>query len=155
MIKDALKLFHEEWALVTAGKEGDYNTMTISWGGLGTLWSKPVTTVYVKPCRYTFGFMQANDYFTVSFFDSTYKKDLTILGTASGRDGDKVALTSLHPVFLENGVTFKEAKTTIVCKKTYELPLVCDGMSDEIIEHYYTKEEPHHIFLGEVLEVLD
>ena len=31
--------------------------MTISWGGMGTLWDKPVVTVYVKLCRYTYGFM--------------------------------------------------------------------------------------------------
>ena len=31
--------------------------MTISWGGMGTLWGKPVVTVYVKLCRYTYGFM--------------------------------------------------------------------------------------------------
>ena len=44
-----------------------YNTMTISWGGLGTLWRRPVATVYVKKNRYTFEFMEQNDYFTVSF----------------------------------------------------------------------------------------
>ena len=32
--------------------------MTISWGGMGTLWSRPVATVYVKPCRYTHEFME-------------------------------------------------------------------------------------------------
>ena len=33
-------MYHDNWALVTAGSLGDYNTSTISWGGLGTLWSK-------------------------------------------------------------------------------------------------------------------
>ena len=35
-----------------------YNTMTISWGGLGTLWERPVATVYVKKNRYTLAFME-------------------------------------------------------------------------------------------------
>ena len=62
-------MYHDNWALVTAGSLGDYNTMTISWGGLGTLWSKQVTTIYVKPIRYTYQFLEKNDYFTITFFD--------------------------------------------------------------------------------------
>ena len=30
--------FGKDWALVTAGNMENYNTMTIGWGGLGTLW---------------------------------------------------------------------------------------------------------------------
>ena len=59
----SLNIFQKDWALVTAGTMEHYNTMTIGWGGFGTLWRKPVCTVYVKPCRYTHSFMDANDYF--------------------------------------------------------------------------------------------
>ena len=45
--------FHRGWALVTAGDEKQFNTMTVSWGSMGTLWNKPIITVYVKPVRYT------------------------------------------------------------------------------------------------------
>ena len=31
----------KEWALLTAGTEGNYNTMTVSWGALGFIWGKP------------------------------------------------------------------------------------------------------------------
>lgn len=48
--------------------------MTISWGGLGTLWNKPVVTIYVKPIRYTYEFMENNEFFTISFYDETYKR---------------------------------------------------------------------------------
>ncbi len=34
---DAFHVFDQQWALVTAGSLESYNTMTISWGGLGTL----------------------------------------------------------------------------------------------------------------------
>ena len=83
-------IFNDVWALLTAGNKESYNTMTISWGGLGTLWSKPTATVYVKPVRYTYKFMEANDYFTISFFSEKYRDALTLLGTKSGKDGDKV-----------------------------------------------------------------
>ena len=42
----------QEWAVLTAGEKEKFNAMTISWGGLGTIWNKPVVTVYVKPIRY-------------------------------------------------------------------------------------------------------
>ena len=70
---DAFHIFDKQWALVTAGTLNHYNTMTISWGGLGTLWSRPVATVYVKPIRYTYQFLEKNEYFTVSFFPEAYK----------------------------------------------------------------------------------
>ena len=42
---DIFSRFNEKWALLTAGTGEDFNGMTISWGGLGTLWGKPVATV--------------------------------------------------------------------------------------------------------------
>lgn len=33
-------LIGDEWLLVTAGTEGEFNTMTASWGGLGVFWEK-------------------------------------------------------------------------------------------------------------------
>ena len=54
---DIFKQFDKKWALLTAGSMEKFNTMTISWGGLGTLWSKPVASVYVRTSRYTHEFM--------------------------------------------------------------------------------------------------
>ena len=42
---DIFTLFDKKWALVTAGGQDSFNTMTISWGGMGTIWNKPVATV--------------------------------------------------------------------------------------------------------------
>ena len=153
LCNDMLDLFSKKWALVTAGKAGHYNTMTIGWGSLGTLWSKPVCNVYVKPIRYTYDFLEQYDYFTITFFDEEYKNDLMLLGTKSGRDGDKVALTSLTPVFDEYGVSFKEAVCTIVCKKIYYQDLDVSVMGKDIIDKYYVSEEPHRMYIGEVIQI--
>ena len=77
---DIFTQFDKKWALVTAGNQDSFNTMTISWGGMGTIWNKPVATVYVRTSRYTHEFMDNNDYFTVSFFPEEYKQTLGILG---------------------------------------------------------------------------
>ena len=58
--------------------------MTISWGGLGTLWGKPVATVYVRESRYTHEFMDREDYFTVSFYPESCRRTLGVLGSKSG-----------------------------------------------------------------------
>lgn len=151
---DAFHIFDKQWALVTAGTLEDYNTMTISWGGLGTLWSRPVATVYVKPVRYTYHFLEKNDYFTVSFFPEEYKKDLGILGSKSGRNGDKVALTSLTPIAAEHGVTFTQASATLICKKIYLQDLDLKQIPQDAASAYYQAEAPHRMYIGEVVGIL-
>lgn len=156
---DELKLnifeqFDKKWALLTAGNEDWFNTMTISWGGLGTLWSRPVATVYVKPCRYTYEFMEKNDIFTVSFFPETYKKDLALLGSKSGRDGDKLALTGIHAKPLAQGIGFCEAELTVVCKKVYYQDLDPSRIPEDAMERYYKTEPAHRMYIGEVIDIL-
>ncbi len=150
----AFEVFDKEWALLTAGTEQSYNTMTISWGGLGTLWSRPVATVYVKPVRYTHQFMEQNDYFTVSFYPEQYRHALGILGTLSGRDGDKVAKAGLVPRFLKEGVTFQEARVTLLCRKLYSQDLDASRMPQDVVKDYYRTEGPHTMYIGEVVEIL-
>ena len=76
-------------ALLTAGEKGNYNTMTVSWGMLGELWGKDMVTVFVRPQRYTYEFMEKYDNFTLSFFGSEYRRALSFCGSKSGRDFDK------------------------------------------------------------------
>lgn len=148
-------LFYKDWALVTAGTAERCNTMTIGWGGLGTLWNKPVCTVYVKPCRYTHRFLEEHEYFTVSFFPEQYKPALALLGRKSGRDGDKITESGLTLLPLEEGtVTFAQAEKTLVCRKIYRQDLDPAAMPPEIVQKYYTEEAPHTMFVGEVVRVL-
>ena len=81
--RSPIQMISDDWALLTAGKEGDWNTMTVSWGGVGELWGKDVVFVFVRPQRYTLEFMEKYDEFTLSFFDGEYKKELGICGAKS------------------------------------------------------------------------
>ena len=152
--ENILQIFNKDWALVTAGDKERFNTMTIGWGGLGTLWSKPVATVYVKPIRYTHEFLETNDYFTVAFFDESHKKALGLLGSVSGRDCDKVQQSGLTPRFLPHGVTFCEAYTTLVCKKIYRQDLDLASIPQDAVNRYYQGEAPHTMYIGEVVEIV-
>ena len=78
-----------------------------------------------------------------------------MLGTLSGRDGDKVAKTSLTPVSVGNSISFKEAKITLLCKKIYRQDLITDTMPQEAIDKYYIDEAPHTMFIGEVIDIIE
>ena len=150
---DIFGTFDKEWALLTVGSIDNFNTMTISWGGMGTLWGKPVVTVYVKPIRYTYEFLENNDRFTLSFFPEEYRADLLTLGTKSGRDGNKLALTKITPKAVNSGVAFNEARTTFVCKKIYHQDLDTSNMPPEIVASAYANEPPHRMYIAEVEEI--
>ena len=154
---DIFTQFDKTWALVAAGKPENYNAMTISWGGMGTLWGKPVVTVYVKPVRYTYGFMNDNDYFTVSFYPESCRKALGVMGSLSGRDCDKAKEAGLTPVPAGEGniaTSFAEAEVTLLCRKIYWNDLDRSNMPEYAVESFYTEEEPHRMFIGEVIDII-
>lgn len=152
---DIFKIFNNDWALLTAGTKDKFNTMTISWGGLGTLWSKPVATVYVRPNRYTYEFIENNPLFSISFYPKDYKKALALLGAKSGRDCDKIKEANLTPQFLDDIVTFKEATTTIICKKLYYQDLDISRFPQEAVEAFYGTDPVHRLYIAEVIKIIE
>lgn len=153
--RNPIRLFDEDWALLTAGTEGDLNTMTISWGSLGELWNKPVVTVYVSTDRYTYEFMERNDRFTVAFFPEECRQALGYLGSHSGRDSDKIKESGLKLEFLESGQpSFKEATMVIEARKIYGAPFSKEGFGDVPAAFYErTKLGVHVAYVGEIEHV--
>lgn len=150
---NAFEMFNKNWSLVTSGNKEDFNTMTVSWGSLGHLWFKDVATVFVRPSRYTYKYMEENEYFTLAVFIDSHKEDLTYLGKNSGRDGDKLSKTKLTPVFLENGVGYEQADYVIVCKKVHSVEFTRDQFCDKDIENVYTDENLHRQYTGIIEKV--
>lgn len=144
--------FNRQWALVTAGNRDNFNSMTISWGSMGTIWGKDIITVYIRPERYTFEFLRENETFTVSFYDEKYRKALDIMGTTSGRDTDKVKESGLTPVSIDDSTTYKEADETYLCKKIY-MDQIDKTKLPENLNKYYDDKKTHYIILGEVIKV--
>ncbi len=150
-----VRMFADEWFVLAAGKEGDMNLMTIAWGTLGELWSKPVVTVYVSTSRYTYEYMEKNDYFTITHFPSAMREKLQYLGTASGRDEDKVKGADLTLEFTELGnPIFAEADLAIECKKIYAEQFKADKMPIERRQwHEETGTGIHVMYVGEIVNV--
>lgn len=142
------------WFLLTAGTEANgWNTMTCSWGALGVLWNKPSLTCYVRHSRHTFGFMEQQDTFTVSFFGDAQRKALAFCGSHSGRDCDKAAEAGLHPETIDGGVTFAEAETVFVCKKRFAGDLPISDLPQDIAAGFYADGDTHKMYIGEIIAV--
>ena len=151
---DILSIFDKKWALLTAGDKDSFNTMTVSWGGMGTIWGKPVATVYVRTSRYTHEFMDREDYFTVSFYPEECRKILGILGSKSGRDMDKMNDSGLTAKAIAGSVTFEEAEVTLVCRKMFMQRLDPSNITDKDAVKMYEKDAPHDMYIGEIVEII-
>lgn len=154
---DPIRLIGGDWMLLTAGTPSrGWNTMTCSWGHMGAIWGNntPTTVCYVRPQRYTKQFVDREDFYTLSFFDGR-KKELAYLGTHSGRDGDKVAHTSLTPVFDGEYTYFAEAKLVLVCRKLYRGTLTEEGfMHPETVQENYPQRDFHDFYIGQIVRAL-
>ena len=163
------ELFAKRWALVTAGNMDHFNSCTVGWGSLGTIWGRPgsggsIVTVYLHPARYTRDVMLESDHFTVSFFPEKYRGALGIMGSRSGRDHDKVDESGLTPVAFGSSVTYEEADLTFLCRKLYQHQLAREDLAADIQDYYrvnpkaYPVDEngdwqPHWLFIGDILDV--
>ncbi len=149
------KAIGRQWMLVTAGDEASHNTMTASWGGLGVLWGLNVATAYVRPQRYTKQFVDEAERFTLSFFDEGYRPALQLLGTVSGRDGDKIAQAGLTPCYFDGTTAFEEAGLVLVCRKLYAADIAPECFVDKAVDaRIYPTHDYHTMYVGEVERAL-
>lgn len=148
-----VKMISEDWALLTAGNSDCFNTMTVSWGGIGELWGKNVGFVFVRPQRYTYRFMEKHERFTLAFFGGEYKKELGICGSKSGRDIDKISETGLKPIAFDGAVGFEQAKIVIVMKKIAYQDINPKGFLDPSITETYKTNDFHRAYVGEIEKV--
>lgn len=151
--------FDRGWALLAAGDAQASNCMTVSWGGVGTLWGKPAATVYVRKSRYTKEFMDGGDYFSVNLFDGTERKALGLLGSVSGRDVDKLAESGLTQSLVEGVPVIDQAKLVLVCRKAYAGLLAPEHFRDPAADgKWYSGQDEgnyHTMYIGYVERALE
>ena len=152
--ENVFSLIGDEWMLITAGGAEGRNTMTASWGGLGVLWGEPAATIYVRPQRYTKEFIDREEYFTLSFFGSDYRKELALCGAKSGRELDKVKECGFTVARGEGDAPyFEQARLVLVCRKVYAQELDPVAMPDQVKEKWYPQSDFHTMYIGQIVEV--
>jgi len=112
--------------------------------------------VVVRPTRFTFELLEKYNSFTITAFDHKYKNALQLLGSKSGRDGNKIEETELTPTASElvDAPTFKEAELSVECRKIYWDDLKPGQFLDDTIDINYPQKDYHRIYFGEILNIL-
>lgn len=154
--ENVFDLVGSKWMLITAVKDGKANTMTASWGGMGIMWNKPISFCVVRPVRYTYDFIEASDYYTLSFFPEEYRPALNLLGTKSGRDGDKISESKLTLFDTDNNtVSFEEANIIMVCRKLYYQDILPETFVDASLDKtYYPQKDYHRMYFSEIAKCM-
>ncbi len=138
---------------LTAGHEGKVNAMTIGWGSVGFYWGMPVVIVPVRHSRFTLPLIEKSGLFTVSVPMGDMKKALTICGTKSGRDGDKLALAGVTGVAgqTEGAFIIGEADMFAECRLRYAMDMEAFPLADDVAARWYPKGDKHMMLYGEAL----
>jgi flavin reductase (DIM6/NTAB) family NADH-FMN oxidoreductase RutF len=150
-------LFANQWLLLTAGDFNSrrFNTMTIAWGSIGTMWNKPFVQVVVRPQRHTRKFMDEFETFTVCAFPTACRSALQLLGSKSGRDGNKILESGLTPAAATavGAPVFAEATLAIECRKVYWQDMDPRGFASSSIAANYPVKDYHRIYFGEIVAI--
>ena len=79
-----------------------------------------------ESCRYFYKtskiykkFVDSSDRLSISVLPNKYRKELQYLGTASGRDEDKIAKANLTVKEYEDVPYFEEGRLIFICRKLY------------------------------------
>ena len=128
----------------------------MGWIGIG--YAKPIFTVYVKPERYTYQFIDKREIFTVSYIDKQLFGKFAVYGSKSGKDINKEEASGSHIKFLDDvGITFEEVTEVYVCKIIAKAQITENDVSQEIINNYnkylnlYFSTYPHSFYIGEII----
>ena len=152
LIVTPFTIFDRQWALLVAGGDRP-NPMTVSWGGFGTLWNRPVATVYVRPTRFTFSLLGEEPVFTLNFLPEAHRAALNLCGAVSGRDTDKWEAAGLHRVPGETVRTPRvaEAELSLECRALATVDLDPAQFLDPAIGDLYPRRDYHRVFIGQIL----
>lgn len=152
--KSPIQLIADDWALVTAGDLNSHNTMTVSWGGVGELWGKDVSFIFIRPQRYTLEFINKSEFYSVCFFSESKNKALKFCGAHSGRDFDKDKEANLTATFAEKAPFYEEANLVLICRKMAVQDIKPQGFLDSTIDKWYPDKDYHKMFVGAIEKVL-
>lgn len=149
----AVDLWMNRWLLLTAGTIADCNMMTVAWGSIGCMWSRPFAQIVVRPQRHTRKYIEESDSFTLCAFPDKYRKDLQTLGTLSGKNGNKLSKTGLTLKASKRiaAPSYNEADFILECRKMYCQDMDPHGFIDRAIQDNYPANDYHRIYFGEIL----
>jgi len=137
---------------------GKANPMTIGWAQVGIVWSMPVMTVLIRESRYTHACVMGSETFSVCVpRPGELREALTLCGTTSGRNVDKVARAGLTllpareidtPILGECGLHYE----CRVIARTQQSLADFASSADKVLATFYPKGDHHLILLGRIVD---
>ena len=139
--------------LVTQGADGKPNVMTIGWGTMGAIWSRPIFIALVRPSRYTYSRLEEISDFTVNVPPPELAAAASHCGTVSGRDHDKFQETRL------TAVPSREVRAPIVgecvlhyeCRTLHRNDVIPEALAQAIRDEAYPEGNFHRVYFGEIV----
>ncbi len=148
-------LLAEEKMLLLSSLGEKVNGMTVSWGGFGVMWGRPIMLFAVRPNRYTYRLLEEGAEVSLASLPSAYREALAYCGTHSGEGEDKLAAAGLHAVKFPGGVTgCAEAQLFLGGRLLYAQDLSEESfLAGELPQRWYKKEPYHRLYMAEVKAV--
>ncbi|MFO8007037.1 MAG: flavin reductase family protein [Candidatus Brocadiia bacterium] len=138
----------------TAPQEGGQdNVMTIGWGSAGIIWGRPMFLVYVRPSRYTFGYVEATGEFVVNVPTDEMADICLECGRLSGRDVNKFVKLNLtrEPARRVRPPLIAECVRHYECIVRHRNDVVDAAIDDQIRADCYAEGDFHRVFFGEIV----
>lgn len=147
--------------LVTTRVGDKVNAMTISWGMLGIEWGMPIFITYIRGSRFTHELLAQNPRFTVNIpHGDCDRRILSLCGTRSGRDLDKLAELGLTPVYADAAdpcavPAIAELPLTLECRVVYSRLQDAAALPAAAKEKFYPADgaagpDLHTVFYGAI-----
>ena len=143
--------------LLVSGSMEEANVMTIGWGLIGPIWSRPFFMVAVRPSRYTYQFIEKTGDFTVNVPKKGMEETADYCGSVSGREHDKFkekGLTREHGKRTESPV-ISECVVQYECKVAYSTKVMPGVLPEDILRGSYPSGDYHTLYFGEILSTLE
>ena len=116
--------------------------MTIGWGMIGVIWSRPVFTVLVRPSRHSYSRLEQISDFTVNVPSAELSAAVAQCGRVSGRDHDKFKdshLTTIASREVRSPI-IQECVVHYECRILHRNDLVPDALAQSVREQSYPME---------------
>jgi flavin reductase (DIM6/NTAB) family NADH-FMN oxidoreductase RutF len=139
--------------LVTMGADGKPNVMTIGWGTMGSIWSRPVFVVLVRPSRHTYSRLEQVGEFTVNVPPRELAAAVNHCGTVSGRGHDKFQEMRLTPAPSREvrPPIIRECVVHYECRTLHRNDVVPEALAQAVREEAYPSGDFHRIYFGEIV----
>lgn len=139
--------------LATTRRSGESNVMVIGWGTVGIVWGQPIFQVLVRPSRYTYELLEESREFTVNVPAEAMGEWVTVCGTRSGRDIDKLGA---YGVAVSRGkkvstITLDESPLVYECRVVHHNDVLPPHLEPTINARAYANRDYHRIYWGEIV----